>query len=211
MDVRRNREVCMQNLILLICGSILSLMFFVQDSFAHKVSTYAYREGDKVFGECYFVDGSPCKNSKVEVYNEKGQKILETSTDEKGKYSFATNEKGALKIVIPASEGHRAEYKLVDSGSWIADSEKKEKSQTKADSKVRSVSAGASEKVLTQDEIKQIVDEALDVRLQGLRTEIMDLRKQMDKVSLRDIIGGIGYIFGIWGIITLIKRRKNAS
>ncbi len=39
----------------------------------------------------------------------------------------------------------------------------------------------------------------------------MDLRKQMDKISIRDIIGGIGYIFGVWAIIMLLKRKKNAS
>ncbi|MBC7189583.1 hypothetical protein H5U35_05135 [Candidatus Aerophobetes bacterium] len=68
-----------------------------------------------------------------------------------------------------------------------------------------------SEATVNKHEIKQIIDEVMDAKLQGLRAEIMDLRKQMDKVSLRDIIGGIGYIFGIWGIIMLLKRKKNAS
>ncbi|WP_353683912.1 hypothetical protein V4D30_08505 [Thermodesulfovibrio sp. 3907-1M] len=51
----------------------------------------------------------------------------------------------------------------------------------------------------------------MDAKLQGLRSELMDLRKQMDKISIRDIIGGIGYIVGVWGIIMFIKRKKNAS
>jgi len=51
----------------------------------------------------------------------------------------------------------------------------------------------------------------MDAKLQGIRSEIMDLRKQMDKINIRDIIGGIGYIFGVWGLIMLIKRKKNAS
>lgn len=41
--------------------------------------------------------------------------------------------------------------------------------------------------------------------------EIMDLRKQMDRVTLKDVIGGIGYILGVWAIIMLLKRKKNAS
>ncbi|WP_353683913.1 hypothetical protein V4D30_08510 [Thermodesulfovibrio sp. 3907-1M] len=82
------------------------------DVYAHKVSAYAYRDGDKVVGECYFVDGSPCKNSKVEVYDSRGKKITETTTDEKGRFSFKTSEAGQLKIVIPAGEGHRTEYTL---------------------------------------------------------------------------------------------------
>ncbi|GLI52724.1 hypothetical protein [Thermodesulfovibrio yellowstonii] len=186
---------------------VIQLLIFISTSaYAHKVSTYAYREGDKIFGECYFVDGSPCKNSKVEVYDLKGQKILEAVTDEKGKYSFTIKEKGTLRIVIPAGEGHRAEYKL----EGIA--EKTEKKDTKETIPAKTPNKPVqSEATVNKDEIKQIIDEVMDAKLQGLRAEIMDLRKQMDKVSLRDIIGGIGYIFGIWGIIMLLKRKKNAS
>lgn len=187
--------------------TVIQLFIFLSNSaYAHKVSTYAYREGDKVSGECYFVDGSPCKNSKVEVYDLRGQKITETITDEKGRYSFTTKEKGELRIVIPAGEGHRAEYKL----EGIA--EKIEKKAAKETASAKTVNKSTQPQVtVNRDEIKQIVDEVMDIKLQGLRAEIMDLRKQMDKVGIRDIIGGIGYIFGIWAVIMLIKRKKNAS
>ncbi|MCX7988020.1 MAG: hypothetical protein N2647_01070 [Thermodesulfovibrio sp.] len=177
-------------------------LFFSSLVYAHKVNTHAYREGDKIFGECYFVDGSPCKNSKVEVYNFNGQKILETTTDEKGKYSFITKEKDGLKIVISAGEGHRVEYKIkeaVDRKEVKEHITKDKKSQVEPKTWVG------------RDEMKQIIDEVVDVKLKGLRNEIIDLRKQMDKINLRDIIGGIGYILGIWGIIMFIKRKKNAS
>lgn len=187
--------------------TVIQLIIFLSNSaYAHKVSTYAYREGDKVSGECYFVDGSPCRNSKVEVYDLRGQKITETITDEKGRYSFTTKEKGELRIVIPAGEGHRAEYKLEGIAEKIEKKVAKETASAKTDNKSTQPQA-----TVNRDEIKRIIDEVMDVKLQGLRAEIMDLRKQMDKVSLRDIIGGIGYIFGIWGVIMLIKRKKNAS
>lgn len=91
---------------------IFVFLIFVNSADAHKVSVYAYREGDSVLGECYFARGFPCKNSKVEVYDSRGRKIMETSTDEKGKFSFKTKETGQLRIVIQAGQGHRAEYKL---------------------------------------------------------------------------------------------------
>ena len=169
---------------------------------AHKVSAYAYREGDKVIGECYFVDGSPCKNSVVEVYDSKGKKILQTTTDEKGKFNFKTQETGELKIVIPAGEGHRAEYTL--------EAAKSEKKEVKKQDAVKQVQKQQTP-LVNKEELKQIIDESMDAKLQGIRNEIMDLRKKMDKINIRDIIGGIGYIFGVWGLIMLIKRRKNAS
>lgn len=181
------------------------ILFLFNSAYAHKVSAYAYREGDKVFGECYFVDGSPCKNSRVEVYDSKGNKITEVTTDEKGKFKFTTSNTGQLKIVIPAGEGHRAEY-MLEAAEKV---EKKDikKSEPEKQPEKKEISKTS----LNKEELKQIIDEAIDAKLQGLRTELMDLRKQMDKISIRDIIGGIGYIFGVWAIIMLLKRKKNAS
>lgn len=184
---------------------LIQLLIYSNDSYAHKVSAYAYREGDKIIGECYFVDGSPCKNSKVEVYDSRGKKITETTTDEKGRFNFKTSETGELKIVIPAGEGHRAEYTL----EAVKKPEKKEvkKQETVKETQKHELPQAS----INREEIKQIIDEAMDAKLQGLRSELMDLRKQMDKISIRDIIGGIGYILGVWGIIMFIKRKKNAS
>lgn len=181
---------------------LISLFICTTTAEAHKVSAYAYREGDKVIGECYFVDGSPCKNSVVEVYDSKGKKILQSTTDEKGRFSFKTSETGQLKIVIPAGEGHRAEYTLE-----VAKSGKQEVKKQEAVKQVQKQQTP----LINKEELKQIIDEAMDAKFQGIRNEIIDLRKKMDKINIRDVIGGIGYIFGIWGLIMLIKRRKNAS
>ncbi len=176
---------------------------------AHKVSAYAYREGDKVIGECYFIDGSPCKNSKVDVYDKEGSKILGTVTDEKGRFSFKTSNKGELKIVIPAGEGHRAEYRLEALEQGTVKDEIKKPESAKKPKKEQELKLPRTS--INKDELKQIIDEAMDTRLQGLKNEIMDIRKEMDKLSYRDIIGGIGYIFGVWGLIMILKRKKNAS
>ncbi|MDI6715266.1 MAG: hypothetical protein QMD43_09645 [Thermodesulfovibrio sp.] len=182
---------------------IISFFMYTTTAEAHKVSAYAYREGDKVAGECYFVDGSPCKNSIVAVYDSKGKKLLQTTTDEKGKFSFKTQETGELKIVISAGEGHTAEYRLEAS-------EKSEKKEIKKQEPFKEAEKKQAPSI-NRDEMKQIIDEVMDAKLQGIKNEILDLRKQMDKINIRDIIGGIGYIFGLWGLIMLIKRRKNAS
>ncbi|MEN2994452.1 MAG: hypothetical protein ABDH19_03765 [Thermodesulfovibrio sp.] len=171
----------------------INFILLSNNLYAHKVNAYAYREGDKVFGECYFVDGSPCKKSKVEVYDLQGKKILETFTDEKGKFSFITEQKKAIKVVVSAGQGHKAVYKVEGAKEEVEKATKKKQTQ------------------IDREELKKIIDETMDTKLQGLKNEIMDLRKEMEKVKLREIIGGIGYIIGIWGIIMLIKRKKNAS
>ena len=148
---------------------------------AHKVSIYALREGKTIKGECYFADGSPCKKAKIELYDQRGEKLDETLTDEKGFFLFKTQEKGRLKVIALAGPGHRAQYEL----------EALEESE--------------------EEHPQEITNKALEERLQGLENEIKDLRKRIDRLTFRDIIGGIGYIFGLWGIINLLLRRKNAS
>jgi nickel transport protein len=165
----------------------LSLMMLLLPtlSLAHKVSVYAFREGETVKGECYFADGSPCKKVKVELYDEKGVKVGEGLTDEKGLFSIKTQEKGKLKVLALAGPEHRAQYEI-------------EASQEK-------------EAKANQGPFQINDNKALEERLQALENELRDLRKAMDHLTFRDIIGGIGYIFGVWGIINLFLRRKHAS
>ncbi|GAI86495.1 unnamed protein product, partial [marine sediment metagenome] len=80
-------------------------------AFAHKVNVFAYVEGDKVYSESYFNDGKKCVDSKIEVFDNQGNKLLEGLTDKEGEFSFEVpSEDGDLKIVLTASMGHRAEY-----------------------------------------------------------------------------------------------------
>ena len=88
------------------------MFLFANISFSHKINTFAYREGNQIIGEAYFADGSPCIKCRVEVYNKKGNKIFQTTTDEKGKYNFVLKEKGFFKIKVIAGEGHLAEFEL---------------------------------------------------------------------------------------------------
>lgn len=186
----------------------LIVLFYSVSTEAHKVSAYVYREGDKVIGECYFVDGAPCKNSKVEVYDKEGRKIVETVTDEKGNFSFKTSNKDELKIVIPAGEGHRAEYTLAALEQVTAKNEIK-KTGTQQSRQAQELKL--PESLIKKDELRQIINEAMDSKLQGLQNEVRNIRKQLDTINYRDIIGGIGYIFGVWGLIMMLKGKKNAS
>ncbi len=82
--------------------------------FAHKVNVFAYVEGKRIYTESYFNDGKKCIDSKIEVFDNQGNKLLEGLSDEEGRFSFKTPplEDGDLKIVLTASMGDRAEYSI---------------------------------------------------------------------------------------------------
>ena len=65
------------------------------------------------YSESYFVDGTKCKNSVLEVFDGRdGTKLLEGKTDEEGKFSFKIPKVTSLKLVLHASMGHQAEFTL---------------------------------------------------------------------------------------------------
>lgn len=181
----------------------LSLMITAVPVFAHKVNIFACEEGNEVYTESYFNDGKKCIHSKIEVFNDKEIKLTEGLTDDKGIFIFSTPESTYLKIVLTASAGHRAEYilELGDSGEGLPDSEIETKEMI-------------SEKILNENvafytsknEISLIINEALDEKLSPILREIK--KSQEDDISFSEIIGGIGYIFGIFGIIAYFLSRK---
>jgi len=186
--------------------SILIFIFFIiimMDVlvFAHKVNIFAFVEGDKVYTESYFNDGKKCIDSKIEVFDNQGNKLLEGLTDEEGAFSFEIPPgDGDLKIVLTASMGHQAEYNIsADELSGAAGLIKEEPEEP-----VSVISPETSSVDLK--EIQSIIEDALDEKLKPIMREIK--KSQEDKISPTEIIGGIGYIIGIFGIIAYFLSRK---
>jgi len=50
-----------------------------------------------------------------------------------------------------------------------------------------------------------MLEKAIAKQLKPLRREIQELK---EKSGLRDILGGIGYIFGLLGLVAFLRERK---
>jgi len=186
--------------------SLFLILISVKAVLAHKVSVFGYREGNCVIGESYFSDGSPCKKCLVEIYDEQGKKIAQTTTDEKGKFKVLVNEKGSVKIKLIAGEGHLAEYEI--EGLKEITEKNQASSQKEISKKIVKSKNSQIQTSISKDELKKIVREVVTEETECIKSILMDLKKDMNKAKIHEIIGGIGYIFGIWGIIALLKTRK---
>lgn len=187
---------------LLISFVFLTLLLLMTSSvvFAHKVNIFAYMEGDTVYTESYFPDGRKVEGGIVEVYDSQGSKLLEGKTDEDGEFNFKPPKKDNLRIVLLASMGHKNTYTLsADELPDIIAAEKPEKAELK-ESKVKEVAE------VHLDQIKTIIDTSLDEKLKAIMRELT--RMQQKQVSFTEVIGGIGYIFGIMGIILYFVSKK---
>ena len=182
-------------------------------SYAHKVQMFAHVEGSKVFVEGYFADGKKAKNSEVTVFdNKSGERLLGGKTDDMGKFSFNIPKKTDLRISLNASLGHKTEQVLP--GSELPDaggSKSKGNAEVVSTVKDKEDNINKKEKVASFSQIEQV---ELQVMIEkgiekGISPLLRGFSECKERVYYSEIIGGIGYIFGIMGIALYFKARKN--
>jgi nickel transport protein len=217
---KKYRTSCILYLAAYLLSTVCCLLF-VSNVDAHKVSIYAYAEGGMVYSESYFVDGTKCKNSVLEVFDEKdGTKLLEGKTDEEGKFSFKIPKVTSLKLILHASMGHQADFTLGEDEVREAMGVKQpprspsvkvpSKSEGSASMKIqKKETAEKSElKGISESEIEAIVERVVDRKLKPIERILVKIYESSGKPGFTEIIGGIGYIIGILGIIAYFKAKR---
>jgi nickel transport protein len=208
-------------------GLLFSTCLCAQSANAHKVNIFAYAENGSIYAEGYFVDGSKCKNSLVEVVDNKtGEKLLEGKTDKNGQFLFDIPHATSIKLILHAGTGHQNEYTLTEEEvrEAMLPAEKREgtlsvqKKQTVPEQKPLKTEQQASIKQeensthVTSQDIDAAVEKAIDKKLQPVMRILLNLQENSEKPGLTEILGGIGYIIGILGIIAYFKgRTKNRN
>jgi nickel transport protein len=176
--------------IIIVSGSVNAL--------AHKVTIFAWIEGDTVFTESKFSGGKKAINAPVEVFDKDGKKLLEGKTDNKGEFSFKIPKIADLRIVLNAAMGHRAEW-------MISETEIREAGPI-VEKKSAAEPSGPISVGLSKEEVQKIVENSLDKKLRPIVRMMTESKNT--KPSLTEIIGGIGYIFGLMGVALYFKKQK---
>ncbi|MGB2929019.1 MAG: hypothetical protein WBB70_08925 [Desulfobacterales bacterium] len=164
---------------------------------AHKVMIFAWVEGDTVFTESKFSGGKKVINAQVVIFDTDGKKLLEGKTDNKGEFSFKIPKVTDLRIVLNAAMGHKAEWTVPESEIREAGNIVEEKSAVEPS---EPTTVG-----LSKEEVRKIVEDSLDKKLRPIVRMITESKNT--KPSLTEIIGGIGYIFGLMGVALYFKNR----
>lgn len=184
---------------------------------AHKISVFAYGEGDMIMGEASFHGGKGARNVEISVTDKAtGSVITATHTNDNGQFSIpisdSMREKQAdLLIVANAGEGHRNEW-LLSAADYLPESSTSESRQEEPEPKPPTPPESTALKAPPQiDEalLRKIVAEEVGQQIGPLKR--MLTRQAEHKPSLQDIIGGIGYILGLAGLAALMKSRKEKA
>jgi len=194
------------------------LLCFHAPAWAHKVMIFAWVEGDTIHTQSKFSGGKRAKHARVVVYDKEGNQLLEGKTDEKGEFSFKVPKRTDLKIALKASMGHLAEWTIPveeiapildeaegspEVGPQVTTNEAAPLTQTETAAEPPApVAVG-----LSRQEAKALIDESLDRKLAPIVKMLADQVGRGPTVS--EVLGGIGYIFGLAGItLYFLSRRK---
>lgn len=80
-------------------------MVLINVLLAHKLNLFLFEEKNSIYISSYFASGTPCKNCKVNIYNDKKELIRSSKTDKKGEYIIKEVEK-KISIKVEAIGGH---------------------------------------------------------------------------------------------------------
>ena len=182
---------------------------------AHRVNIFAFVDGDAVQVECGFNRSQKVKQGTVEVFDATtGALLLQGTTDDNGVFRFPVTaelrEAGHdLNIRIIAGEGHQNDWtvaadELASSGTPKAVAVAAvEVPATPASLVAGQAAPSAAAPVSAVSE--RIVDAALDAKLSPIKRMLAEQAEAGP--NLRDIIGGIGWIFGLIGVAAYFRRR----
>lgn len=188
---------------------------------AHRVNIFAYVDGRDIVVECAFSRSAKVRQGLVEVFDAATDaKLLEGRTNDDGEFRFPVpaadirNGHG-LRLHINAGEGHRNTWTIdaaeLDGASSpavsAAPAEASAPSGTSANASPAAPSVPPARGAwATPEDVERIVNEALDTRLAPVKRLLAEQSEAGP--DLADVIGGIGWIFGLAGVAACFRRRR---
>ena len=198
--------------LILLCASWL----VTDTAHAHRVTVFAWVDGDRITGKSKFAGGKPLRSAKISVMSSDGTELYTGLTNQQGEFSFQIPQQTDLRIVVNAGPGHRGEWVIraadmaagsidasVQTAPIAMDQPPSGKNEPVASEKTRT---STNVSALTRAELEAIITSAVDRKLKPI-TEILT-RMQNEQPGLKDILAGVGYIFGLVGIVAYLKSRR---
>lgn len=184
---------------------------------AHKVIASVFASGDVIEGEIGFSNGDMAPDALVEVFDDAGNKLGETRTDADGFFTYKPTKRVPLVFRSNLGAGHVAEVKMgLDElpeieGAAQANATAPPPAVGSAPVDDKAVVAGAVsglDLAAFQDEQRRMIVKAVQQQVIPLRR---DIEAYKEKANLQGVLGGIGYIFGLFGVGYYVAARRKLA
>lgn len=198
---------------------------------AHRVNIFAFVDGQTIQAECRFSRAHPARGEVDVLDSVTGKRLFSGKTDDNGIFRVALGQLDlpnghGVRLHLNAGEGHESSWELDAEEFALAHSQKqpaKEKTgqaesvppaqpirqESGASGNVPTARMPAGDEAmisLSRSELEALIAEAVDKGNAPLKRLL--LQQSQAGPSLKDIIGGIGWILGLFGIAAFFARKR---
>ncbi|KIC41466.1 cobalt ABC transporter permease [Ruegeria sp. ANG-R] len=186
---------------------VMSLMLTPLPALAHKVIAGVFPAGDAIEGELGFSNGDMAADQEVIVYGPDGTELGRTVTDSDGFFLYSPTKPVAHTFKADLGAGHVADITMPaqDVAEILG------VAADVAEPVTPIAPSGGAETVMVaslSDEERAAIAKVVRDETRPLRREIAAYREHND---LQSILGGIGYIVGLFGIGFYVAARKKMA
>lgn len=188
-------------LIVMLCATPLPAL-------AHKVLASVFPAGDAIEGEVGFSNGKMADDLTIQVTGPNGETLGEAKTDADGFFMFTPQEPVAHTFEGNLGAGHVAKVTMpADEVAAILGKAVPMGADGSADNmQATALASGAVSVASLSGEEREVIADLLRDEIRPLRREMAATREHQ---NMQSILGGIGYIVGIFGLgFYLAARRK---
>lgn len=186
---------------------IVFLALIPLPALAHKIIVGVFPAGDSIEGELGFSNGDMAESQEVIVYGPDGAELGRTLTDTDGFFLYTPTESVEHTFKADLGAGHVAEVTMSAANVGAIMGVEARVAETAATIDPKGGTAQVTVASLT-DEERAAIAQAVRDETRPLRREIAAYREHND---LQTILGGIGYIIGLFGIGFYIAARKKMA
>jgi len=179
----------------------LGLVATVGAAHAHKLKAFATAEGPLVSGYAYFTPGGRAQQADVSITGPGGVEVLKTEVNDQGEFHFVAKQRVDYTITVDGGDSHVASF-TIHAGD-LPDS-----LPAPTDGKILPLDPpGAAPVAASADTMSPSQGDQAALRAmirESVAREVNPLREQLDafqeQVGWRDVVSGLGYIFGLCGV-----------
>lgn len=177
--------------------TFLLLLLWHAGAQAHLLKLFAYVEGTDIHGSAYFAGASAAAGAPVTVSGVDGQPLATLTTDPQGAFQYHTDGPGDYRLRVDTGDGHQAE--------WLIRAAEFGQEESDPATPVASPLPGSRPDIAADPRLVTLIEQALARQIGPLREE---LQRSNERARLSDILGGIGFIFGLAGIALWWRSRR---
>lgn len=176
-------------------------------AWGHGVELFATVEGHQIHGVLRYADHTPVDGAAVHAYAPDGTIIAESSTGPDGRFILPVTRHTDYRLVGDAGEGHLGEYTIPASELPHPPADAGSTDPGEVVPSGAPLEPGGAPGPIDQDAMEDRIEQAMARQLAPLREQLFGYERT---TRIRDIVGGIGYVFGLAGIVVLLKHRKTS-